>query len=300
MARSLRTLVVFAAAIAMVAPAGSVSAAPLNGRIAFSRGFPDQIYSIAPDGTDRTRLTHSRVNNEDPTWSGDGSQIAFVRERRPRGTKLMVMDADGSNQTAILEMRGSIRQPDWFPDGAHILFCVEGGKVGDRLFIAGADGSDRTQIGPTPSCEAAISPDGLQVAFTRFQKNLSPRTDLWLMNANGTGRMQLTDDAHSTSPTWSPDGSHIAFVRRIGSSGATDLFVMSADGSNRARLTDSRRVEYAPNWSPDGTSIVFERTNYWDPYSSTDLWTMASDGSEVTQLMDTNGVYEYAPDWQPV
>ena len=146
-----------------------------NGRIAFSRGFPDQIYSIAPDGTDRTRLTHSRVDNEDPTWSGDGSQIAFVRERRPRGTKLMVMDADGSNQTSILEMRGSIRQPDWFPDGAHLLFCVEGGKVATD-FYCGRRWLRSTQIGPTPSCEAAVSPDGLQVAFVRFQKNLSSRT----------------------------------------------------------------------------------------------------------------------------
>jgi TolB protein len=283
----------------MVAPAAPVSAAtPLNGRIAFYRWFPGQIYSMAPDGTDRTRLTHSRLDNVDPTWSADGSRIAFVRERRTRGTKLMVMGADGSNQTTILEMRGSIQQPDWFPDGGHILFCVEGGKVGYQLFVAGADGSDRTQIGPAPACDAAVSPDGSAVVFTRLHPG--PGTDLWLMDAAGTGRTQLTDDAHSSSPTWSPDGSQIAFVRRIGSSGATDLFVMNADGTNRARLTDTRRVEYAPNWSPDGASIVFERSNYWDPYSSTDVWTMASDGSDVTQLMDTNGVYEAAPDWQPV
>ena len=300
MTRSLRTLAALAAAVALVAPARSVSAAPQNGRIAFYRWLPGQIYSMAPDGTDRTRLTDSKMDSVDPTWSADGSQIAFVRARQPRGTKLMVMDADGSNQTVILEARGDIGQPDWFPDGAHILYCVSGGNVGYRLFIVGADGSGRTQIGPTPACDAAVSPDGSKVAFTRFQKNLGRPTDLWVMDANGTGLVQLTDDAHSESPTWSPDGSQIAFVRRIGSGGATDLFIMNADGSGRYRLTDTRRVEYAPNWSPDGSSIVFERSNYWDPYSSTDLWAVAPNGSGATQLMDTNGVYESAPDWQPV
>ena len=284
----------------MVVPAGSVAAAiPQNGRIVFYRFTPHQIYSIAPDGTDQARLTNSKMNNLDPTWSADGTQVAFVRDRGARGTKLMVMDGSGSNQTAILEMRRDIRQPDWFPDGAHILYCVEGGKVGYRLFAVGADGSDPTQIGPTPSCDAAVSPDGMKIVLTRFPKNLGQSRDLWLMNADGTGLTQLTSDGHSESPTWSPDGMQIAFVRGR-SGGETDLYVMNADGSNRSRLTDTIRVEYAPNWSPDGNSIVFERSNYWDPYSSTDLWTVAPNGSGASQLMDTNGVYEAAPDWQPI
>ena len=119
------------------------------------------------------------------------------------------------------------------------------------------------------------------------------------------GSRELTSDARSSSPTWSPDGSRIAFIRRDKSAThdglkPLDLFVMNADGSNRTRLTDTRRDEHAPNWSPDGTSIVFERNIYWDPGASTDLCTIASDGSADTQLMDTGGVWESSPDWQAI
>ncbi len=120
------------------------------------------------------------------------------------------------------------------------------------------------------------------------------------MNADGTGLTQLTTHRFSDAPAWSPDGAQIVFVGHVAPGIVTDLFGMNADGSHRRQLTDTRRNEYSPGWSPDGSLIVFERTNYWDPYASTNIWTMAPDGSAPQAITNTDGVWESGPDWQPV
>lgn len=302
---SLRSLIVCAAAIATVTPIVPVSAGTgLNGRIAFSRfggnDHSSQIYSMLPDGTDLIRLTHTKTNNDSPAWSPDGSQIAYVRLGRSGvGSTLMIMNADGTDRTALLQRQQStIRRPEWFPDGAQILFCLELTR-GSRLIVVGADGTDRMRVGPSRSCDAAVSPDGSMLAFVRSSK-FHRHPDLWRMNSDGSGLTQLTSDGHSSGPGWSPDGSQIAYIRGA-EWGDRELFVMDADGSNQSRLTDTGPVEYGPaGWSPDGSLIAYNRTTYWDPGASTDVWTVAPDGSNATNLTKSPGVWDGAPDWKPL
>ena len=70
---------------------------------------------------------------------------------------------------------------------------------------------------------------------------------------------------------------------------------MDADGSNVTQVTDNRRNETAPVYSPDGTMIAF---NKQDPTGRFGVWVMQADGSAATKL--TSGVFDFAPDWQPV
>ncbi len=297
-------VVALLAGVTALPPGSATAAAPQNGRIAFARDSPHQIFTMASDGTDITGLTLSKMANWAPSWSPDGAQIAFVREQRNfAGTKLMVMAADGSVQATVFESRTNILDPDWFPDAAHIVVCLEvGGKAVFRLFVAAVDGSTRTQVGPDGAFEPAVSPDGSKIAFAQFTWDHGSLWNIWVMNADGSGLTQITTDGRSSAPAWSPDGSQIVFLRRVKSPSdpwrQTDVFAMNADGSNRTRLTKTRRWEYAPTWSPDGTLIVFEQTTYWDEYASTDLWTMTPDGSNRVKLVDTPGVYERWPDWQ--
>ena len=85
----------------------------------------------------------------------------------------------------------------------------------------------------------AWSPDGTKIAFvklTYYNQDLNSSWGvIWVMNADGSNKVKLTGDTEKfNSPTWSPDGTKIAFA---GPENKGDIWVMNADGSNRINFT---------------------------------------------------------------
>ena len=82
-----------------------------------------------------------------------------------------------------------------------------------------------------------------------------------MINPDGTGLTQLTfNDREERGPAWSPDGTRIAFIGRVGKRGGNtfELCVMNADGSNQVQLTDNALFEGTMTWTPDGQKIIFQ------------------------------------------
>jgi len=103
-----------------------------NGPIAFMsevssdlyvEGAQTEIFAMNPDGTERVRLTHDpEAFDEDPAWSPDGTQIAFVKVGDLTAPGIYAMNADGSGSRQIVEDPTGPRSPSWSPDGTRIVF----------------------------------------------------------------------------------------------------------------------------------------------------------------------------------
>ena len=127
----------------------------------------------------------------------------------------------------------------------------------DLWTIAASGGGARRLVGGQGWDETpAWSPDGNRIAFARSVYAPGEPdvaligVDVWTVAADGRGRRNLTRDAGSTSPVWSPGGRRIAFARGDG------VLVVRRDGSRKRRIV-RRDDPAAPTWSPDGHRIAF-------------------------------------------
>jgi Tol biopolymer transport system component len=258
----------------------------LSGQIVFDNF--DDVWTIDADGTDLTRLTGSPEPEFDPTWSPDGTQIAFRFERNG-DPEIWLMNADGSDRRRLT--RGL--SPAWSPDGSKIAYASPGeipcppgrGPRCTGLSIMNADGSGQHRLPHTEGGEyPSWSPDGSRIAFN---SNLTGDHVMYIAQADGSKVIDLSRVGEGWQVDWSPDGGSILFTsHRDHADNYTDVYVMRPDGSAVRRLTHNRA--YTPAWSPDGDNIVG---------SAPGLFIMDPDGSDV-RVLQTPGVGETSlPDW---
>jgi TolB protein len=101
--------------------------------------------------------------------------------------------------------------------------------------------------------DGSLSPDGRRMVFIRI---IEGREQLFVMNADGTGEVQITRDAADhEDPAWSPDGRKIAFVLIAG--GKKIVHVVNPDGSGSEAISPANHSAIHPNWSPDSKRIAY-------------------------------------------
>ena len=103
---------------------------------------------------------------------------------------------------------------------------------------------------------ASWSPNGKEIAFTT---DISGRSNLWKVNADGGWPIQLTQsDERQFGETWSPDGKWIVFQQDTAGNELWDLFATPSAGGEIINLTHTPEIrEERPLWSPDGKTIAF-------------------------------------------
>src|SRR6058998_2166108 len=145
--------------------------------------------------------------------------------------------------------------------------------------------------------DPAWSPDGTMIALARRIKQ-TQKPDLFLMNANGGGRIRLTTtQVAERNPAWSPDGTMIAFSSRTSPPGPFRIFVISADGGGRKQLTAQAAGSYDANpaWSPDDSRILFDSNR---DGGFPELYVMNADGTGLSRLTN-NGYVDANAAWSP-
>jgi Tol biopolymer transport system component len=175
-----------------------------------------------------------------PVWSPDGDRIAFATD-----SGIHVMDADGGHRRKVQDEKPALvtAGPAWSPDGETLLFASRQTKVDDEIFVVNPDGSGlhRLTSNNVDDVQPSWSPGHTRIAYAR-----DPGPSIWVMSATGRNKQRL---AAGTHPSWSPDGSQLAFQR------GSAVYTLSDRGRRVRRIVRGER----PAWAPRGKRIAFVR-----------------------------------------
>jgi Tol biopolymer transport system component len=164
---------------------------------------------------------------------------------------------------------------------------VVGGLIAGLSWVASQDIGEPVEVAgvPTPVFDREVL-----FATTGVQNDMD-------IAAFDVGRGQLrsltAERSDEYDPAWSPDGTHIVYVKNENGEDA-NIFIMNSDGSEPRRLTSGPETDGNPAWSPDGTLIAFERAVEGD----VDIYVVGPDGSDERPLVQLDG-HDFAPAWSP-
>jgi Tol biopolymer transport system component len=281
--------------VALVATTKPVEAAfpGQNGRLVFSSNMqvgegvdnPEvdfELFTINPDGTNLTQLTHNATDDYDPAFSPDGKLIAY-EGFDGNDYEIFIMNADGGTPTKVTDDSADDRDPAFSPDGSKIAYSALDGDDSDYgddddIYVISIAGGAATKVtnNNDPVYEPPydyvevddrdpdFSPDGSKIAYLSVTRGYDwsfPRFAIRTIPAAGGAYTQLTDE------------------------------FMTVEG----RMLPAESMG-PPDYSPDGSQIVFAASPYEDPYQ---IYTVPATGGAYTQLTDDAGHSPRSPTFSP-
>jgi len=260
----------------------SVDVSPDGQRLVFD--LLGDLYTLPIAGGEAVPLTHSMAWEMQARWSPDGKRIAYVSDAGG-GDNVWVMNADGSDARAVTkEDYRLLYTPTWSPDGQYIAarkhFTGSRSLGSGEIWLYHASGAGKgVQLNEKPNWqkdlgEPAFSPDGRYVYFsqdvtpgTSFEYNKDSNGEIFDIQRidlhDGSVEPFVTGQGGAVRPVPSPDGRHLAFVRRVRNQ--STLFLKDLATGQETAVWGHLERDMQETWSVQGVYPGFA----WTPDSKT-------------------------------
>jgi Tol biopolymer transport system component len=290
------------AVVAAIIYAGSLHRLPPpfgiadNGRIAFVNGT--QLVTENPDGTGLTVIAASSALPAAPSFSRDGTKIAYKTAISAQvdpvygpAVDILVANADGSSPKVVVHDTHA-GNPLWSPDG-HWLTYSSGAAGGARAYVVPADGSsapvDLGDFGGAEPWTPNFAPDSSKLAVAVGDGTL------WIVNRDGSNAHAISHEdfveigEKGLSADWSPDGTKLLFGGML--TDHNNLYMVGLDGASERIIAANANNGV---WSPDGSMFAYMLAGIGQGPSLV----VADRTGKTIRVLD--GYYGwYMPEWSP-
>lgn len=237
--------------------------------------YVSNIY-VAVDGA--TRQFTAGGKDSAPRWSPDGRWLAFVSGRDDT-SQIYLMPAHGGEPLRLTDMPKGAGIPAWSPDSRHIAFA------------AGVPVSEPPNEEPKNQQARVIERAVYKFDGRGFIDDR--RTHIHVVDIESREIRQITHgDFNHTSPSWSPEGTHLAFAANRNEDwdlqAESDIWIVPCGGGEPRRITLVRGAWGNPVFSPDGSRIAFvgyARPEEGEPTYYPQLFTVSRGGGEPCNLL---------------
>lgn len=274
-------------------------------------GGCDQIYTMDLDGQNKTRVStggrttcsyffpggdkilYSSTHHHDASCPAEPDMSrGYVWAVYP-SYDIWVSNADGSELTQLTAIEGYDAEATFSPKGDRIVFTSM--RDGDLdLYSMNPDGTDVARLTDRLGYDggAFYSPDGSQIVWRasypeepeaqgEYRALLAEglirpsQLDLWIMNADGSNKRQVTDNgAANFGPFWHPSGEKLLFSSNMGDERGRefDIYMINVDGTGLEQITFTEEFDGFPVFSPDGSQLVWGSNRFNELEAETNVF----------------------------